>query len=44
MEYYYQPFEEINVFPKTFKDLLEAPCRVINLDRNPERWEIGEKK
>lgn len=28
-------------YPETFTDLLQAPCRVINLDRNPERWEKG---
>lgn len=25
-------------------ELLEAPCRVINLDRNPERWEVCEQR
>lgn len=28
----------------TFEEFLQLPCYVINLDRNPERWEICEKR
>jgi hypothetical protein len=42
--YTYTPFSQIQVYPEKFEDLLRAPCRVINLDRNPERWDIGEKR
>lgn len=43
-DYTFSPFEFAQTYPVTFKDLLDAPCRVINLDRNPERWGIGEKR
>lgn len=41
MPYTYKPVEFTQTYPETFSDLLQAPCRVINLDRNPERWEKG---
>lgn len=28
----------------SFEDFLKLPCRVINLDRNPERWVICEER
>lgn len=43
-DYTYSSFAPISSYPETFEDLLRAPCRVINLDRNPERWEMGEKR
>ena len=40
----YSSVEEQTTYPTTFEELLEAPCRVINLDRNPERWSVVEKR
>lgn len=35
---------ENDSYPATFEELLKCPCKVINLDRNPERWEQGTKR
>jgi GR25 family glycosyltransferase involved in LPS biosynthesis len=43
-DYTYNNFEEINEYPKTFQELLDAPCRVINLDHNTTRWNASEER
>ena len=29
---------------QSFEDFLKLPCYIINLDRNPERWNVCEKR
>ncbi len=43
-DYIYNDFEKVNEYPKTFEDLLNAPCKVINLDHNTARWKISEER
>ncbi len=43
-DYTYKKFDLINDYPITFKDLLNAPCKVINLDHNTTRWEASETR
>jgi hypothetical protein len=43
-DYIYNEFEKLNEYPKTFQELLDAPCRVINLDHNTTRWETSKER
>ena len=42
-DYQYDKFDNLQV-PTEWKDVLSGPCYVINLERNPERWETAQHK
>lgn len=42
-DYHYSSFETLSG-PQSWQDVLSGPCYVINLDRNPERWETAQHK
>lgn len=42
-DYHYTSFEPMMV-PHLWEDVLNGPCYVINLDRNPQRWEDVQDK
>lgn len=42
-DYKYEHFEQTEC-PSTWEDVLNCPCYVINLDRNPERWNTAKIK
>jgi len=45
MDYSYSGSEGFTqTYPQSFEELLEAPCKVINLERNPERWEVAKER
>jgi len=36
-DYTYSNFERIDIYPTTYREFLDAPCKIINLDRNVDR-------
>lgn len=43
-DYTYNDFERIDVYPNTYQDLLDAPCYIINLDRNSDRLKTSSER
>ena len=37
-DYTYADFERIDLYPTTYQEFLDAPCKIINLDRNVDRF------
>ena len=42
-DYQYTSFEPM-MTPQLWEDIVNGPCYVINLDRNPKRWETAQEK